>query len=319
MPETLHRDERIPEAMVGMRLDQAAAELFSDFSRERLKSWIKQGELTLDGAPARPKDKVYGGERLTLRALLEEEARWEAQAIALNIVFEDDDVLVIDKPPGLVVHPAAGNPDGTLLNAVLHHCPQLAAVPRAGIVHRLDKDTTGLMVVAKTLAAQTSLVEQLQARSVSREYDAVVTGVMTSGGTVDAPIGRHPKDRKRQAVTASGKPAVTHYRVVERFRGHTHVRCRLETGRTHQIRVHLAHRRFPLIGDALYGGRLKLPAGASDTLKEILREFPRQALHARKLAFIHPASGEPVTFRAELADDLLMLLDYLRVDSEERT
>lgn len=318
MPETLHRDERIPEAMIGMRLDQAAAELFPDFSRERLKAWIKQGALTLDGAQARPKDKVFGGERLALHALLEEEARWEPQAIALDIVHEDDDVLVIDKPPGLVVHPAAGNPDGTLLNAVLHHCPALAAVPRAGIVHRLDKDTSGLMVVAKTLAAQTTLVEQLQARSVSREYDAVVIGVMTAGGTVDAPIGRHPKDRKRQAVTESGKPAVTHYRVVERFRGHTHVRCRLETGRTHQIRVHMAHRRFPLIGDALYSGRFKVPAGASDTLKEILREFPRQALHARKLAFNHPRHGERVTFRAELPDDLLMLLDYLRVDSEER-
>ncbi len=318
MPETLHRDERIPEAMVGMRLDQAAAELFPDFSRERLKGWIKQGALTLDGVQARPKDKVYGGERLALHAVLEGEARWEAQDIALDVVFEDDDVLVINKPAGLVVHPAAGNPDGTLLNAVLHHCPSLAAIPRAGIVHRLDKDTTGLMVVAKTLAAQTSLVEQLQARSVSREYDAVVIGVMTAGGTVDAPIGRHPKDRKRQAVNASGKSAVTHYRVVERFRGHTHVRCKLETGRTHQIRVHMAHRRFPLIGDALYAGRFKLPAGASDTLKEILREFPRQALHARKLAFLHPASGKPVAFRAELADDLLMLLDYLRVDSEER-
>lgn len=318
MPETLHRDERIPEVMAGMRLDQAAAELFPDFSRERLKGWIKQGALSVDGGQARPKDKIHGGEQLALRAVLEDEVRWEAQAIALDIVFEDDDVLVIDKPAGLVVHPGAGNADGTLLNAVLHHCPQLAAVPRAGIVHRLDKDTTGLMVVAKTLAAQTSLVEQLQARSVSREYDAVVTGVMTAGGTVDAPIGRHPKDRKRQAVTASGKPAVTHYRVVERFRGHTHVRCKLETGRTHQIRVHMAHRRFALIGDALYGGRLKLPAGASDTLKEILREFPRQALHARKLAFIHPASGKTVEFRTELADDLLMLLDYLRVDSEER-
>lgn len=319
MSETLHRDERIPDAMVGMRLDQAAAELFPDYSRERLKSWIKQGALTLDGAQARPKDKVYGGERLTLDAVLESEVRWEPQAIDLEIVHEDEDVLVINKPPGLVVHPAAGNPDGTLLNALLHHCPSLAAVPRAGIVHRLDKDTSGLMVVAKTLPAQTSLVEQLQARTVSREYDAVAIGVMTAGGTVDAPIGRHPKDRKRQAVTESGKPAVTHYRVVERFRGHTHVRCRLETGRTHQIRVHMAYRRFPLIGDALYSGRFKLPAGASETLKEILREFPRQALHARKLAFTHPRHGETVEFRADLPDDLLMLLDYLRVDSEERT
>ncbi|MEA3251234.1 MAG: 23S rRNA pseudouridine(1911/1915/1917) synthase RluD [Pseudomonadota bacterium] len=319
MPDILQRDERIPGSMVGIRLDQAAAEVFAEFSRERLKGWIKSGALTLDGAVAKPKDKVYGGERLVLEAVLEDAVRWQPQAIELAIVHEDDDVLVLDKPAGLVVHPAAGNPDGTLLNALLHHCPALAAIPRAGIVHRLDKDTTGLMVVAKTLAAQTSLVGQLQARSVSREYAAVVTGVMTAGGTVDAPIGRHPKDRKRQAVTESGKPAVTHYRVVERFRGHTHVRCRLETGRTHQIRVHMAHRRYPLIGDALYGGRLKLPAGASEALKEQLRRFPRQALHARTLAFVHPASGESVSFSAELPDDLWALLDSLRADGEERT
>ncbi|ERS91262.1 23S rRNA pseudouridine synthase D [Halomonas sp. PBN3] len=302
--------------MAGQRLDQAAAELFADFSRERLKAWIKAGELTLDGQVAKPKDKVYGGEWLRLATEVEDDTRFEPEDIPLEVVYEDDQVLVIDKPPGLVVHPAAGNPDGTLLNALLHHDPALAAVPRAGIVHRLDKDTSGLMVVARTLAAQTALVEQLQARTVSREYDAICVGVMTAGGTVDAPIGRHPKDRKRQAVTASGKPAVTHYRVVERFRAHTHVRCRLETGRTHQIRVHLAHLRYPLVGDPVYGGRLKLPAGASSTLKEILRDFPRQALHARKLAFVHPGSGETVSFRAPLPDDLLMLLDYLRDDSE---
>ncbi|MBZ9540030.1 23S rRNA pseudouridine(1911/1915/1917) synthase RluD [Modicisalibacter tunisiensis] len=317
MSETLHRDARIPETMVGLRLDQAAAELLPDYSRERLKSWIKRGELTVDGARARPKDKVAGGERLVLETVLEDEVRWTPQAIELDIVHEDASVLVVNKPAGLVVHPAAGNPDGTLLNALLHHRPALAAIPRAGIVHRLDKDTTGLMVVAKTLAAQTSLVEQLQARTVSREYDAVVTGVMTAGGTVDAPIGRHPRDRKRQAVHVSGKPAVTHYRVVERFRGHTHVRCKLETGRTHQIRVHLAHQRFPLVGDALYGGRLKLPAGAGESLKELLRHFPRQALHARKLAFIHLDSGETLTLRAELPDDLWLLLDGLRADQEE--
>nr|WP_163501129.1 23S rRNA pseudouridine(1911/1915/1917) synthase RluD [Halomonas socia] len=314
MSETLHRDARVPDAMAGQRLDQAAAELFDDFSRERLKGWIQQGALTVDGEQLRPKHKLHGGEQLLLRAELEDDTRFEPQAMALDIVFEDAEVLVINKPAGLVVHPAAGNPDGTLLNAVLHHHPAAASIPRAGIVHRLDKDTTGLMVVAKTLAAQAALVEQLQARSMSREYDAVVTGVMTSGGSVDAPIGRHPKDRKRQAVTGNGKPAVTHYRVTERFRHHTHVRCKLETGRTHQIRVHLAHKRFPLIGDALYGGRLKLPPGADDALKELLRGFPRQALHARKLAFVHPASGQRVEYRAELPDDMLMLLDYLRDD-----
>ncbi|MFY0992101.1 23S rRNA pseudouridine(1911/1915/1917) synthase RluD [Halomonas sp. C05BenzN] len=316
MPKTLEVQQRVPDAMAGLRLDQAAAELFADFSRERLKGWIKAGALTVDGSPARPRDKVHGGEQLYLLAEIEDDTRFEPEDIPLEVVFEDDEVLVIDKPAGLVVHPAAGNPDGTLLNALLHHCPALAGVPRAGIVHRLDKDTTGLMVVAKTLAAQTSLVEQLQARTVSREYDAVSVGVMTAGGTLDAPIGRHPRDRKRQAVNASGKPAVTHYRVVERFRAHTHVRCRLETGRTHQIRVHLAHLRFPLVGDPVYGGRLKLPPGASEELKTLLREFPRQALHARKLAFVHPASGERMAFRAPLPDDMLMLLDYLRDDVE---
>lgn len=316
MPQTVEAQQRVPISLAGSRLDQAAAELFAEHSRERLKHWIKEGVLTVDGRPGKPKDRMAGGEWLQLNAELEEEARFEPENIPLAVVHEDDEVLVIDKPAGLVVHPAAGNPDGTLLNALLHHCPSLAAVPRAGIVHRLDKDTTGLMVVAKTLPAQTSLVEQLQARTVAREYDAVCVGVMTSGGTVDAPIGRHPKDRKRQAVHGSGKPAVTHYRVVERFRTHTHVRCRLETGRTHQIRVHLAHRRFPLVGDPLYGGRLKLPAGASEELKGLLREFPRQALHARKLAFLHPGSGEPSEFRAPLPDDLLLLIDYLRDDHE---
>ncbi|WP_104205167.1 23S rRNA pseudouridine(1911/1915/1917) synthase RluD [Billgrantia saliphila] len=316
MPQIVEAQQRVPVSLAGCRLDQAAAELFADHSRERLKGWIKEGTLTVDGRPGKPKDRMAGGEWLQLAATIEEDARFEPEAIPLEAVYEDDEILVIDKPAGLVVHPAAGNPDGTLLNALLHHCPTLATVPRAGIVHRLDKDTTGLMVVAKTLAAQTALVEQLQARTVSREYDAVCVGVMTSGGTVDAPIGRHPKDRKRQAVHVSGKPAVTHYRVVERFRAHTHVRCRLETGRTHQIRVHLAHRRFPLVGDPVYGGRLKLPAGAGEGLKVLLREFPRQALHARKLAFVHPGSGEPVTFRAALPDDLLALIDYLRNDSE---
>nr|WP_300315470.1 23S rRNA pseudouridine(1911/1915/1917) synthase RluD [Halomonas sp.] len=316
MSQTLDVQQRIPVSLAGARLDQAAAELFADYSRERLKGWIKEGALTVDGEPAKPKDKVHGGELLALNAELEDDTRFEAEDIPLDIVYEDEEVMVINKPPGLVVHPAAGNPDGTLLNALLHHFPGAATLPRAGIVHRLDKDTSGLMVVAKTLGAHANLVAQLQARSVSREYDAVVVGKMTAGGTVDAPIGRHAKDRKRQAVTVSGKQAITHYRVVERFRAHTHVRCKLETGRTHQIRVHMAHVRFPLIGDPVYGGRLKIPAGSSDVLKEILREFPRQALHARRLAFIHPGSGENVSFQVPLAEDLLMLMDYLREDAE---
>jgi 23S rRNA pseudouridine1911/1915/1917 synthase len=307
---------RVPATLAGTRLDQAAAELFSDYSRERLKTWINQGELTVDGERAKPKAKLVGEETLTLCATLEDEQRFTPQDIPLTVVFEDEHLLIVNKPAGMVVHPAPGNPDGTLLNALLHHHPALAEIPRAGIVHRLDKDTSGLLMVAKTLPTQAALVEQLQARTVSRQYDAVVIGTPVAGATVDAPIGRHPKDRKRQAVTAGGKPAVTHYRVVERFRTHTHVRCKLETGRTHQIRVHMAHARYPLIGDQLYGGRPKLPPGAADTLKEILREFPRQALHARRLGFIHPHSGQEMMFRAPLPDDLIMLLDYLREDHE---
>ncbi|REC94538.1 23S rRNA pseudouridine(1911/1915/1917) synthase RluD [Kushneria indalinina] len=318
MSQTIEQTRIVPDAMTGLRLDQAAAELFDEFSRERLKSWIKEGALTVDGQQMRPRAPVMSGAMLALNAVLEENRVWEAEPIALDIVHEDDDVLVINKPVGLVVHPAAGNQSGTLLNALLHHAPELSTLPRAGIVHRLDKDTSGLMVVARTLAAQTSLVEQLQARRVKREYDAIVAGAMIAGGKVDAPIGRHPVDRKRQAVVAhGGKPAVTHYRVVERFRGHTHIRCRLETGRTHQIRVHMAHQRFPLVGDPVYGGRLKLPAGASEDLKETLRHFSRQALHARRLAFIHPTSHDTVEFGMELPDDMFMLLDILRDDQAD--
>lgn len=316
MTRTVEATMRVPATLAGTRLDQAAAELFSDYSRERLKTWINQGELTVDGERAKPKAKLVGEETLTLCATLEDEQRFTPQDIPLDIVFEDEHLLIVNKPAGMVVHPAPGNPDGTLLNALLHHHPALAEIPRAGIVHRLDKDTSGLLMVAKTLPTQAALVEQLQARTVSRQYDAVVIGMPVAGATVDAPIGRHPKDRKRQAVTAGGKPAVTHYRVVERFRTHTHVRCKLETGRTHQIRVHMAHARYPLIGDQLYGGRPKLPPGAADTLKEILREFPRQALHARRLGFVHPHSGQEMMFRAPLPDDLIMLLDYLREDHE---
>ena len=316
MTRIVEATTRVPATLAGVRLDQAAAELFSDYSRERLKAWINQGELTVDGTRIKPKTRLCGGETLALCATLEEEPHLTPQDIPLTVVFEDEHLLIVNKPAGMVVHPAPGNPDGTLLNALLHYHPPLVDIPRVGIVHRLDKGTSGLLMVAKTLPTQAALVEQLQARTVSRQYDAVVIGTPVAGATVDAPIGRHPKDRKRQAVTAGGKPAVTHYRVVERFRTHTHVRCTLETGRTHQIRVHMAHARYPLVGDHLYGGRPKLPPGAADTLKEILREFPRQALHARRLGFIHPHSGQEMTFRAPLPDDLIMLLDYLREDHE---
>jgi len=305
----------VPDELAGLRLDQALARLFPDYSRSRLVAWLKEGRIAVDGARWRARDKVLGGERIVLDVVLEEAGDWQAEAIPLNIVYEDAHLIVIDKPAGLVVHPAAGNPSGTLLNALLHHDPALAKLPRAGIVHRLDKDTTGLLVVARSLPAQTSLVNQLQARSLLREYQAVVTGVLVTGGTVEAPIGRHPVQRKRMAVTPGGKPAVTHYRVVERFRAHTWVRCRLETGRTHQIRVHMAHIQHPLVGDPVYGGRLRLPPGCSEALAEVLRGFRRQALHAGRLGLIHPETGEEMEWTSPLPDDMRRLLDTLREDA----
>ncbi|TQV71205.1 23S rRNA pseudouridine(1911/1915/1917) synthase RluD [Exilibacterium tricleocarpae] len=311
MTQTIEQHTRVPETSAGVRLDQAAAELFPDFSRSRLQAWIKAGALRVNGAAARPRDKLLGGEALSLCAQLQQQGDWEAQDMALDVVYEDAELLVVNKPANLVVHPAAGNRSGTLLNALLHRVPALTELPRAGIVHRLDKDTTGLMVVAKSLPAHTSLVAQLQARSVSREYEAVVQGALTGGGNVEAPIGRHPKQRKKMAVVAGGKAAVTHYRVLERFAGHTHVRLRLETGRTHQIRVHMAHIGYPLVGDATYGGRLRLPKQASAVLTECLRDFPRQALHAAGLGLQHPASGELLHWRAPRPDDFERLLAVL--------
>jgi 23S rRNA pseudouridine1911/1915/1917 synthase len=313
--QEINLKEQIPFELAGERFDQVAAQLFPDYSRARLQSWIKSGELTLDGQTQKPKLKVMGGEWLEVRARLERSDRWEAQDIALDIVFEDEDILVINKPAGLVVHPAAGHADGTLLNALLHHVPALDTVPRAGIVHRLDKDTTGLMVVAKNLISHTSLVEQLQAREVGREYEAVTFGVMTGGGRVDEPIGRHPHQRKKMAVVATGKEAATNYEVVERFREHTHVRLKLETGRTHQIRVHMAHIKYPLIGDPLYSGRPRLPRGATNELVTFLQGFRRQALHARRLRLVHPSTYDEMEWQADLPEDMQQLLQLLREDS----
>ena len=308
--------EIAPE-QAGRRLDQVLAELFPDYSRSRLTQWLKQGMVEVDGAQRKPRDKVAGGEQITLRAELQRDERFEPEPIPLEIVYQDDSLIVINKPAGLVVHPAAGNWQGTLLNALLYHDPQLAAVPRAGIVHRLDKLTSGLLVVARTLEAQGSLVEQLQQRSLTREYDAVVNGVLTGGGMVDEPIGRHPVDRKRMAVSHSGKPAVTHYRVAERFRAHTHIKVKLETGRTHQIRVHMAHLRYPLVGDPVYGGRLRLPPASSELLQQSLRRFPRQALHASRLGLQHPLSGEYMEWQVPLPEDIEELLTVLRQDLAE--
>ncbi|MBQ1784425.1 MAG: 23S rRNA pseudouridine(1911/1915/1917) synthase RluD [Gammaproteobacteria bacterium] len=307
----------VPVELAGQRLDQVLPQLFGDYSRSRFKHWIEQGCVSIDGrVESKPRLQLLGGEALVVAGEIEEAPVHQAEAVPLDVIYEDDEILVINKPADWVVHPGAGNTSGTLLNALLHHAPQLAQVPRAGIVHRLDKDTTGLLVVAKTIPTQINLVEQLQRRSVTREYEAVVVGRMTAGGTVDEPIGRHPTNRLLQAVTPTGKEAVTHYRVMERFRQHTRLRLRLETGRTHQIRVHMAHIHHPLLGDQQYGGRLRLPKGADEQLVTALRGFRRQALHAVKLALIHPVSGELVTFDAPLPEEQLALNAALRADMQ---
>jgi 23S rRNA pseudouridine1911/1915/1917 synthase len=286
--------------------------MFPEYSRSRLKAWLLDGALLVDGGSPRPRDPVVGGESVALQIEGEVAVVAEPEPIPLSIVFEDDSLLVIDKPAGLVVHPGAGNAGGTLMNALLHHAPKLEAVPRAGIIHRLDKETSGLLVVAKTLPAHTALVRMLADRDIGRHYLAVCNGVLTGGGTINAPVGRHAVDRKRMCVRDDGRSAVTHYTVVERFAAHTYIKVRLETGRTHQIRVHFAYRRHALLGDPVYGGRLALPKGASERLVETLRGFRRQALHAAKIEFEHPITGEQVSFEAPPPTDMLDLLDALR-------
>ena len=303
----------VPPEMDGERFDQAAARLFPDYSRSRLQGWIKKGELLANGEQLRPRDKVYTGTELAIDTQPEDVVGWQAQDIDLDIIHEDEHILVLNKPAGLVVHPAAGHADGTLVNALLAHVPEMAQLPRGGIVHRLDMDTSGIMVAAKSLLAHQDLVGQLQERTVKREYCAVCIGVMTGGGTVDEAIGRHPKQRKKMSVLAvGGKPAVTHYRVTQRFGHHTCIAVNLETGRTHQIRVHMAHRHYPLVGDPTYGGRPRIPKGASDELITALRGFPRQALHARALGLFHPETGEEVHFECPLPEDMVQLLDVLQ-------
>jgi len=307
----------IPESQRGRRLDLALAELVQDYSRSRLQQWIRAGQVTLDARVPQVRERVQGGEVVCIDAELEEQTASQPEAIPLDIVYEDADLLVINKPAGLVVHPAAGNPVGTLLNALLHHDPSLAGLPRAGIVHRLDKNTSGLMVVARTLTAHKRLVEALQARAVRREYLTVVNTVLTAGGCIEAPIGRHPVDRKRMAVVPGGKEAITHYRVVERYRAHTLVRVRLETGRTHQIRVHMAWQHCPVVGDPVYGGRLRLPQGASAELREALANFRRQALHATRLELVHPGSGALVSWEVDVPEDMARLIAVLRADARQ--
>ncbi|EMQ2875535.1 23S rRNA pseudouridine(1911/1915/1917) synthase RluD [Vibrio navarrensis] len=318
MAQQIELTNTVKDSQLGQRLDQAIAELFADFSRSRLKEWLLDGKVKVNGEViTKPRTKVMGGEVIMVLAELEDEERWEAQDIPLDIVYEDDDILVINKPRDFVVHPGAGTPDGTVLNALLFHCPEIAEVPRAGIVHRLDKDTTGLMVVAKTVPAQTRLVRALQKRDITREYEAIAIGRMTAGGKVDQPIGRHSTKRTLMAVSPMGKPAVTHYRVAEHFREHTRLRLRLETGRTHQIRVHMAYVQHPLLGDIAYGGRARIPSGASDDVVEMIRGFDRQALHAVMLRFNHPITGEELEFHAPVPDDMVELTETLRRDTQE--
>jgi 23S rRNA pseudouridine1911/1915/1917 synthase len=305
----------VPAEAAGRRLDQAAAALLPEFSRSRLRAWIDAGQLTLEGRPAKARTLLKGGEALALEAALEPLGEAEPEPIALALVHADAALLVIDKPAGLVVHPGAGNRTGTLQNALLHRFPELASLPRAGLVHRLDKDTSGLLLVARTLESHTALVAALERRAVKRTYRAICQGVLTGGGTIDAPIGRHRSERTRMAVVAAGRPARTHYRVVERFRAHTHCEIELETGRTHQIRVHMAHIRAPLLGDPVYGGRPKLPPRASEELRVGLQSFRRQALHASRLRLAHPVTGEALEFASALPADLERLLELLRVDA----
>ncbi len=313
--ERILRRLSIPEDLVGRRFDQAAAAVLAEFSRGRLKIWIEGGQLTLDGNQVEPDKKVQGGEEIVLDAQIEPVVAVEPEPIPLTLIHEDAAVFIVDKPAGLVVHPGAGNPTGTLQNALLNLDPALAGVPRAGIVHRLDKDTSGLLVVARTLGAHATLVAQLERREIHRGYVGVCQSVLTGGGDVDAPIGRHPRNRLKMAVIDSGRQALTRYRVLERFRAHTYLQLQLTTGRTHQIRVHLAHRHTPLVGDPLYGGRPRLPRSPSPELRETLQGFRRQALHASQLEFHHPDRGHAVRYESPLAEDMEALLTALRADA----
>ncbi|MDC0239617.1 23S rRNA pseudouridine(1911/1915/1917) synthase RluD [Candidatus Thioglobus sp.] len=301
----------IPERMTGQRLDVALSEMLPDYSRSKITDWIKSGEALINHKTFKPKDKVNGSQMVELTISQKQNNDWVGEDIPLQVVFEDEDIIVLNKAVGIVTHPGAGNWSGTLANALLYYEPKLATLDRAGIVHRLDKNTSGLMVVARNEKSQKYLVEQLQTHSVSREYSAIVYGHMVSGGTIDNPISRDTKDRVKQAVSSDGKEAVTHYRVIDRYQNHTHVKVILETGRTHQIRVHLSHIGHPLIGDTMYGGKARFPRKADAILKEALVNFKRQALHARKLTLTHPVSEELMSWKSPLPEDMLALLDVL--------
>ncbi len=308
MSEQLYLTATIPESYDGWRLDRALAEIFSDYSRSSLKSWILDGKVHIDQKVIRPTMTIYGGEQVEIWVEPEQKIEWKAQNIPLDIIYEDDDLIIINKPANLVVHPGAGNPDGTLVNALLHYDQKLENLPRAGIVHRLDKDTTGIMVVARSLRAHTSLVDQLQTRSLKREYQTIVNGIVLSDGSIDAPIGRHPTQRIKMAVVENGKNAKTHYRCESKFPAHTHLKVQLESGRTHQIRVHLAHINFPIVGDPVYGSRSKPHKDLAKDLVKVLSNFNRQALHSTQLTLEHPATKEVLNWIAPLPDDMKNLI-----------
>ena len=311
----VHQKIIVPDTLAGKRLDQALSILLNDYSRAQLQKWLKQGEILVDSKVKKAKDRLIGGEEICLNIRFETKTKWLAQDIPLDIVYEDEAIIIINKPANFVVHPGAGNPENTLSNALLAHHPNFEKIPRAGIVHRLDKDTTGLIVAAKTLQAHHCLVAQLSQRKVTREYQAIATGCITMGKTIHANIGRNPHNRLKMAVTPNGKDAITHFTILERYRAHTRIRCHLETGRTHQIRVHMQHIRAPLLGDPLYNPRLKIAKGTTSKLGDSLRQFKRQALHAYKLRFTHPKSGETVSFTMKPPEDMQMLIRHLREDA----
>jgi 23S rRNA pseudouridine1911/1915/1917 synthase len=304
----------IPSELTNMRLDQALSQLLPNYSRSLLQTWIRDKQVSVDGKFCRPRDKVLGNESIVINSTLPVKINWEAESMLLDIIYEDESLLVINKPVGLVVHPGSGNWHGTLVNALLHYAPNLAQLPRAGLIHRLDKETSGLLIIAKTIEAHTFLIQEMQNRTIRREYEAIVNGTLTAGATIHAAIGRHPVHRQRMAVVENGKPATTHFRVLEKFRAFTHIKVKLETGRTHQIRVHMSHIHHPLAGDKTYGGYLKIPPKISIELLDALRQFKHQALHARYLKFTHPITNELVECTAPLPTDMQALLTLLRKD-----
>ncbi|MCP4470249.1 MAG: 23S rRNA pseudouridine(1911/1915/1917) synthase RluD [Gammaproteobacteria bacterium] len=303
---------RIEKSQAGNRLDQALQQLLPDYSRSKIQRWIRQGFVCINREYCKPRQKVFSGDLVDLDVPEQDVISDQPQAIEFEILHQDEDIFVINKPTDLVVHPAAGHQDGTLVNGLLAHDPRLQQLPRAGIVHRLDKDTTGVMVVARNLSAHHWLVEQLQARRVKREYIAVARGVVTAGRTIETCIGRHSQNRKKMSVQSGGKTAITHFQVARKFAHHSLVRVQLETGRTHQIRVHMAHINYPLLGDSLYGGRQRIPVGVDEALADVIQGFRRQALHAERLSFEHPGSRELLSFEAALPDDFATLLEALK-------